>query len=114
MSLKVRSIEVLRGMALRDLGLSRTQVRDFEPLRGMPLVDLRLGGCSLKDVGFLADLPDLEEIELPDDQVANLERLRKLPKLRFLSSRRDEVTNHPAQTAEQFWKEYDAKKAAQN
>jgi serine/threonine protein kinase/Leucine-rich repeat (LRR) protein/Flp pilus assembly protein TadD len=113
MSLNVHSIEVLRGMHIRDLGLSRTPVKDFDPLRGMPLVDLRLGGCSMKDVGFLADFPALEEIELPDDNVANIERLRTLPKLRYLSARRDEVTHHPAQTVEQFWKAYDAKKKDQ-
>ena len=112
--LNVQNIEALRGMPLRDLGLAHTKVKDFEPLRGMPLIVLHLRGCTLKDVGFLADFPNLEEIELPDDKVANLERLRARPKLRYLSSNWNVVTNHPAQTAEQFWKEYDAKKAVRN
>ena len=110
--LNVQNIEVLRGMPFRDLAIAHTQVKDFEPLRGMPLVVLHLRGCSLKDVGFLADFPDLEEIELPDDKVANLERLRSRPKLRYLSSGWNPVTNHPAQTVAEFWKEYDAKKKA--
>ncbi len=110
--LKVRNIEPLRGMPLRQLNLAHTLVSDLEPLRGMPLVVLQIPGAEVNDVGILADIPSLEEINLPEDKVANLERLRTLPNLRYLSSAWNFETNHPAQTAEEFWKAYDAAKAA--
>ncbi len=107
---KVRDLEPLRGMPLRKLGLSFLNVNSLEPLRGMPLTGLYLRASSVRDVGILADFPDLEEIELPEEKAINIERLRTLPKLRYLSTHWDPVTNHPAQTAAQFWAEYDAKK----
>jgi serine/threonine protein kinase len=109
--LKVRNIEPLRGMPLRQLNLAYTLVSDLEPLRGMPLVVLQIPGTEVNDVAILADIPSLEEINLPKDKVANLERLRTLPNLRYLSSDWNFETNHPAQTAEEFWKAYDATKA---
>jgi Leucine-rich repeat (LRR) protein len=111
-NLQVRIIEPLLGMPMRQLNLAHTQVSDLEPLRGMPLVVLQIPGTKVKDVGILAEITSLEEINLPDDKVANLERLRTLPKLRYISTGWNFDTNHPAQTTEQFWKEYDAKKAA--
>ena len=126
----VRDLEPLRGMPINDLSLTDTKVRDLdplgdmpikslilagvgvgnlEPLRGMPLVSLHLGGSSVRDVGILAEFQDLEDIVLPDN-ATNVERLRTLPKLRYLSTRWNRTTDHPAQTAEEFWKEFDAKK----
>jgi len=110
--LKVRSIDALRGMPLRQLNLAHTLVSDLEPLRGMPLVALQIPGAKVNDVGILADIPSLEEINLPKDKVANLERLRTLPNLRYLSSAWNVDTNQPAHTAAEFWKAYDADKAA--
>ena len=83
----------------------------FRSLRGLPLVNLHLGASAARDVSLLADFPDLETIELPKEPI-NVERLRTMPKLRYLSPRWDPVTNLPAQTVEQFWEEFDAKKAA--
>jgi hypothetical protein len=130
----VRDIEPLRGMSIRTLHLSNLQLTDIgslrgmpiinlilrgspnltnlEPLRGMPLVKLDLIGSGVRDVSILADFPALEEIVLPD-KATNVERLRTLPKLRYLAPHGNIYGNeHPVQTAEEFWKEYDAKQAA--
>ncbi len=72
---------------------------------------MRLAETRVVDVGMLADCPDLEEIELPKG-AKNVERLRTLKKLRYLSYYLNHNTNHPAQTAEEFWKEYNAQHAA--
>jgi len=111
-STKVRDLEPLHGMPVRVLNLSYLNVSSLEPLRGMPLVSLNLHGTNVRDVGILADFHDLEEIVLPNDATHNVERLRTLPKLRYLSFGWDAATNHPTQTAAEFWKEYDAKKGA--
>ena len=107
----ISDLEPLRGMPLDTLGIGRTNVRNLEPLRGAPLVRLQLGNSKVSDVGILADFPDLEEIALTAGAL-NVERLRKLNKLRFLSYNWDTLANRPTQTAEKFWKEYDANKAA--
>jgi hypothetical protein len=86
-------------------------VADLAPVRGMPLVRIRLHGSLVHDVSPLADCPQLESIELPVG-ATNIENLRALKKLHFLSETWDSGANHPAQTAEEFWKQYDAKSAA--
>jgi hypothetical protein len=106
----VSDLSPLAGMPLEKLDLARTKVRDLGPLRGMPLTRLRLNGSSVANVGPLAELPTLEEVELPAG-AANIERLRSLKKLRYLSARYDDAAQRPAQTAAEFWKEIDAKKA---
>jgi len=96
-------------MPLDTLYLTGTRVGSLEPLRGAPLKRVFLLASKVNDVGILADFPDLEEINLPDP-VSNVERLRTLKKLRYLSYKWS--GSHPDKTAEEFWKEYDAKQAA--
>ena len=105
-----RDIEALRGMPLDTLNIRFTKVSDLEPLRGSSLAHLRVDSSNLKDVGPLAECAELESIELPP-KARNVESLRALKKLRYLSSSWDNAANHPAQTVEEFWKEYDAKQA---
>jgi hypothetical protein len=107
-STSVSDLDPLRGMPLDTLYLTGTRVSSLEPLRGAPLKRVFLLASKVNDVGLLADFPDLEEITLPDP-VSNVERLRTLKKLRYLSYKWS--GSHPAQTAEEFWKEYDAKRA---
>jgi hypothetical protein len=101
----------LRGLPIKDLRFSHTKVRDLTPLRGMPLAVIHLGATPVRDVSPLADYPELEEIVLPAVH-ENVERLRPLPKLRYISTDYNAVAERPAQTAEEFWKEYDAKHPA--
>ncbi len=104
-------IEPLRGMPLDTLCLAFTKVADLAPVRGMPLVRIRLHGSLVHDVSPLADCPQLESIELPVG-ATNIENLRALKRLHYLSETWDSAANHPAQTAVEFWKQYDAKRAA--
>jgi tetratricopeptide (TPR) repeat protein len=106
----VSNLEPLRGMPLETIFVSSTKVSSLEPLRGAPLKRINLTASKVNDVGILADFPDLEEIELPTP-AGHLERLRTLKKLHYLSYKWNSDTNHPAQTAEEFWTEYDAQQA---
>ena len=67
----------------------------------------------LAHVGHLvAQDPTLEEVAVHENH-PDLSPLRHLPKLRLLSTRvvGTFIDLHPAQTAAEFWQEYDAKKA---
>ncbi len=83
------------------------KLADLSPLRGMPLRFLRLAGTPVTDLRPLADCPALEELILPARPL-DLTPLRHLPKLRRLSTRSVGEKMTPAQTAEEFWKAYDA------
>ena len=107
----VPDIEALRRMPLDTLCLAFTKVADLAPVRGMPLVRIKLHGSLVHDVSPLADCTRLESIELPAD-ATNLESLRVLKNLRYLSQNWESGANHPAQTAKEFWEQYDAKQAA--
>jgi hypothetical protein len=62
------------------------------------------------DLSPLAGCTTLEEILLPDT-VGDLSMLRDLPRLKGISTRRAPVqAPHAAQTAAEFWKEFDAAK----
>jgi len=98
-------------MPLDTLRIDRTRVGSLEPLRGAPLVRISLNNAKVSDVGILADFPDLEEIFLSSNS-KNVERLRSLKKLRFISTNWDPNAARPDKTAEEFWKEYDAKHLA--
>ena len=116
-NLGLMSLEWLRGLSVKHLDISTNGgVRDLEPLRGMPLVFLNTSNTGGMDVAPLADCHDLEELvitgEVINEYPRNIEMLRGLPKLRYLSRRFNLATGHPEQTVSEFWKEYDAKKAA--
>ncbi len=101
----------LRGLPIKEITLRGTRVRDLEPLRGAPLVRIRADSPLIRDVGPLADSPTLEEIVLPPGVPSHLEALRALPNLKYLSQRWSSTKQHPVQTAEEFWRELDARKA---
>jgi len=106
--LPISDLAPLHGLPIKELDISRTPVSNLEPLRGMPLTSLYLSDAQVRDVGILAEFPNLEILDLPP-HFANIERLRVLSKLRYLSIHWDNVNRRPAQTAEEFWKEFDAK-----
>ena len=95
-------------MGLTELLLAKSAASDLEPLRGMPLKKLFLHAIPARDVSALADCLALEVLELPP-QAINVERLRSLPNLRYLSFRWNQEAGRPAQTPAEFWAEFDAK-----
>jgi hypothetical protein len=107
----IADLSCLRGLPVTELRLCNTKVGDLTPLLGMPLTKLVASVSRITDVAVLADFPDLEEITIPA-KVSNLERLRSLPHLRYLSATWDAQNDRPAQTAEEFWKDFDAHKTS--
>ncbi len=110
-SRKFADLSPLHGMQLQSLDFGFTSVADLAPLRGMPLTKLHCDNTQVKDVAVLAELPLLEEVMLPRG-ARNVELLRKLTKLRYISYEWDAATRHPSHSAEAFWKEFDANRGA--
>jgi Leucine-rich repeat (LRR) protein len=84
-----------------------TKFTSIAALRGQPLRSLLLTNANVTDLTPLSECTTLEEILLPE-KATDVSVLRKLPRLRAISYRIED--DHPAQTAEEFWKEYDAKR----
>lgn len=117
-NLGMRDLSRLRELPIKYLDLSMSfALSDLDPLRGMPLKFLNLDASSCFDVAPLAECLELEELVLAGRPMntypKNLELLRSLPKLRYLSQSLNPATQHPAQTVEEFWKEYDAQQASE-
>ncbi len=131
-STRVADLELLRGMALKQVAISDTKVTDLQPLKGMPLEYLHLGGTAVTDLSVLRGMPltnvrligcqqltDLSPLAeakgltlrtLPPN-AKDIEFLRTFPKLERLSfAQAQPDTRLPAQTAAEFWKEWDEKK----
>ena len=108
---KVTDLSPLEGMKLEYFHASGTLISDISVLRGMPLQRARFHGCKrLTDLSPLADAKDLTELTIPEGGT-NYEFLRSFPKLDFLSYWEHGSERRPG-WAEEFWREYDAKKAA--
>ncbi len=105
---KVSDLTPLGKLKLVDLACHWCKVTNIEPLRGQPLRSINLGGLRVTDVSPLADCPTLESVAL-NTAAKNVEVLRKLTRLKLISTRLSGWG--PAQTAAEFWKEYDAKRA---
>ena len=107
----VTDLSPLRGMPLERIFLTATKVSDLSPLAGLPIKSLYLGNCrNVTDLAPLAGIPTLENLIVPP-QAANIEMLRKLPKLQRLGLVLTGLQPMlPDTTAEEFWKAYDAKK----
>ncbi len=136
-STRVENLAPLRGLPLRQLDCSGIPALDFSALAGLPLETLLLQSAyardlaflagmplrvlSLKDtpgmrgVHFLAELPSLEVLCLPENfyqlpapELEALGTLRQHPRLRQLSAEPADGT--PPQTtppAEAFWKAWE-------
>ena len=98
----------LAGMPLRELIVDRSQVSDLSPLASLPLVKLRCEATRVTDLRPLLSCPTLEMLCIPD-KATNIGELHALKKLRRLSFQWEGAW--PAQTAAEFWKEYDAQHA---
>ena len=108
----VSDLSPLRSAPLREITLNGSPVKDLSPLRGMQLQKVALKDTVVTDVSLLATIPSLQAILLPAG-AKGIETLRSLPKLALISYRyTGNNQNIPAQTAADFWKEFDAKKGA--
>jgi serine/threonine protein kinase/Leucine-rich repeat (LRR) protein len=97
--------------SLRSLRIAGTQVADLTPVLSLPLTVLHILNTKITDVSPAARCETLEAIEIPKD-ATGVEALRKLPHLQRISTRYDGKNNQVAQTAEEFWREFDAQKKA--
>jgi serine/threonine protein kinase len=106
-------LSFLRGMQVEKLILESVLRPDLESLRGLPLQLFGLvNSIAPPDFSPLLDCPTLEEIIVPLRSDPSV--LRKLPRLRRISTRYNSKYGDPwsktaAQTAEEFWREFDAK-----
>ena len=108
----VEDLSPLRGMKLTTLRLAGTKVIDLTPIKGMPITSMDVSGTEVTDLTPLAGMADtLESLILPKHP-ADIEFLRAFPKLQRLSYRFDTTVKGPAQTAAEFWAEYDRTKSA--
>ena len=99
----VSDLSPLAGKAIEDLWLGRSRVVDISHLRGMPLRKLHIADLPGDiDVSPLAEISTLEELRLPRN-AGNVEKLRGLPRLRYISYDLDRQTGRPEHTAEEFW-----------
>jgi Leucine-rich repeat (LRR) protein len=102
---RVIDLTLLAKLRLTRINCHDTKITSIAPLRGMPLQFLDLRQTGVRDLSPLADCHTLEALVLPEGAL-DLTALRRLPRLRFVSTRF--FGELPAQTAEEFWKEYDA------
>jgi Leucine-rich repeat (LRR) protein len=99
----VADLKPLIKMPLTHLLVGNSRATDLMPLRGLPLRELGLNGCLPGvDLAPLANIRTLRELTLPE-KVKNLEAIRELPHLRYLSYHFDEEHELPSQTVEEFW-----------
>ena len=108
--LPISDLTPLANLHLTYLSLANPKVTSIAPLRGQPLRFLDVNKTGVTDLSPLADCDTLEEIVLPEG-AADPSMLRGLPRLRLISYKPigKDRSVHPAQTAAEFWKEYDAK-----
>ncbi|HOB32598.1 MAG TPA: hypothetical protein PKH32_06950, partial [Verrucomicrobiota bacterium] len=98
-------LHVVSGRKLRVALLNGTRITNISVLAGMPLERLMINDTGVTDLTPLLHCPTLRELGIPrgaHDVVA----LRALPLLGRLSYR-STLGGFSAQTAEEFWAEYD-------
>jgi tetratricopeptide (TPR) repeat protein len=93
---------------LRELRMTLTQVSDLTPILKLPITVVHLYGTKVADLAPLVGCTKLEAIGLPDN-AKGVEALRKLPRLQRISSRYDTDKDQVAQSADEFWREFDAR-----
>jgi hypothetical protein len=101
-------LSIVRGRKLRAIQLIDTKVSDIAALAGMPLNFVTLNGSAVTDLSPLLQCPTLQQLVLPEG-ARNVDALRALPALTALSYRYNSGGT-PAQTAAEFWQQYDATK----
>jgi serine/threonine protein kinase/tetratricopeptide (TPR) repeat protein len=110
---KVGDLSPLRGMPLESLQISGTPVIDLTPLGGMPLRALNMTGCTgITNLEPIANIKTFQSVILPPRAVG-IEFLRGLTNLTRISFKYDSVLKGPAQSAAEFWAEFDLGKSRQ-
>ncbi len=105
---KVTDLSPLKGTKVEDLWMSNTDITDLTPLASLPLRALYMDKSKAPvDFAPLANLETLEELILPEHP-SSVEKLRALPRLRYLSFTFDSKTYRPSRTAAEFWAEWDS------
>jgi serine/threonine protein kinase len=103
----VKDISALNGLPLQTLALNRTGVSDISPLVHSPLRELNLEGCaSITDLRPLMELATLESVIIPL-QCKDIAFLRKHSGIKRISYVK------MTQSADDFWKEFDARRATE-
>lgn len=105
---RVRDLSPLRDLPLDLLYLGGTPVTDIAPVARAPLRVLTLDHTPLRDVSPLVNCRTLENLSLPA-VAENIGVLRQLPRLSRISFNWDGAQQRPAQTAAEFWGEYDGR-----
>lgn len=109
-NLSVRRIALDKDRALK-LDLANTRFSNLAALQPLPVKSINLSATSVRDLSPLAEFGALEAVTLPPN-AQGVERLRTLPKLRYLSLRWNSPAQRPEQTVAEFWKEFDAKRTS--
>jgi hypothetical protein len=111
---RIRDLSPLAGLPLTVLLAGGNQFSDISKLAGLPLKALSLDSTRVTDLRPLLSCPDLRLLVLPNG--TNVGELRPMKKLERISTHWDYSIETftgrgaPDQTAEEFWKEYDATK----
>jgi hypothetical protein len=104
---KVADLSPIQGMPIANITMTKTDVHDLTPLIGMPLRDLYMPDCKqITDLAPLQDITTLLSVVLPPN-AKNIEVIRKMPNVSQIGFSLD-----ARKPAEQFWAEYDRKRAA--
>ena len=102
----LKDLSPLTGLPLQTLTLTRTGVTDLTPLTHSPLRELNLDGCAaLTDLHPLMEIATLESVIIPMQikDIAFLRNHRGIKRISYLKM---------TESAEDFWKAYDARPAA--
>ena len=110
---KVSDLCPLQGMPLESLQISGTPVSDLTPLLGMPLKTLIMTSCTeITNLTPIEGITTLRSVILPPN-AKNFEFLRGMTNLARISFKYDPSTKGSAQSAADFWKEFDQSKTVQ-
>ena len=105
---QLRDLAPLREIrTIKNLHLGYDEMTDISALRGLSLKSLNLHESKVADLSPLAECPELEMLTFPPE-AAGIEKLRTLPKLKFLNDRK--MLAPPFREAADFWREYDGRK----
>ncbi len=130
---KAVDLEPLKGMPLKLLDCSQNQITNLEPLKtssalnllsvsenplssispiaGLKLTVFEALDCpNLTDISPLAGMDTLERLAIPA-QVKNIEFLKMLPSLKYLSNKNSALSSAKQETVDEFWREYTIQKA---
>lgn len=100
----ISDLAPLRSAGLNTLILDHTNIQDLSPLSGMPLQLLELHNCDqITDISPIFSLSLLERLSLPPNST-QLEPLKKMESIKFLSKRSIAPFASEPETSEDFWK----------